>query len=276
MAKAVSPEACVALIHRLADISGAVALAHFRTAFSVDTKSDTSPVTIADRDAETAMREAIRKAFPDHGIIGEELGREQANAEWLWILDPIDGTASFINGVPLFGTLIGLWRRDATPSGAGQARPWLGCINHPALKERWLGGEGLPTILNGKPVRARPCAALAEATLYLTGPDYFTAEERTAFERLEGTVARRRYGGTDCYHYGMVAAGWTDMACEAQLKLHDYAALVPVLEAAGAVITDWNGAALTLESETTVNGRVLTSGDRRIHAAALKALRGDA
>ena len=270
MAKAVSPEACVALIHRLADISGAVALAHFRTAFSVDTKSDTSPVTIADRDAETAMREAIRKAFPDHGIIGEEHGREQTAAEYLWILDPIDGTQSFINGVPLFGTLIGLWKRDNT----GEARPWLGCINHPALNERWIGGQNTPTTLNGKPVRVRACARLGDAALYLTAADHFTPEERPMFANLERAVARRRYGGTDCYHYGMVASGWTDIACEAGLKLHDYAAIVPVLEAAGAVVTDWNGAALTLESEKTAGGRTIACGDKRTHAAAVVALQG--
>ena len=271
MADAGFSQACVALIHRLADLSGDIALRHFRTPLAVDAKSDASPVTIADRDAETAMRDAIRKAFPTHGIIGEEHGREQISAEYLWILDPIDGTASFINGVPLFGTLIGLWRQD----GKGDAKPWLGCINHPALKDRWLGGNGLPTTLNGKPVKARACPSLAAATLYLTAPDHFTTDERAAFTRLERKVARRRYGGTDCYHYGMVAAGWTDIACEAGLKLHDYAAIVPVLQAAGAVVTDWNGAALNLESETTVNGRVLTGGDARVHAEAVRILKGD-
>ena len=272
MADAGFSQACVSLIHRLADVSGEIALKHFRTHLTVDAKSDASPVTVADRDAESAMREAVRKAFPDHGIIGEEHGREQTRAEWLWILDPIDGTASFINGVPLFGTLIGLWRQDAT----GSARPWLGCINHPALKERWLGGEGVATTLNGKPAKARPCAGVAAATLYMTGPEYLNADERAIFARLERKVARRRYGGTDCYHYGMVASGWTDIACEAGLKLHDYAAIVPVLRAAGAVVTDWNGRALTLESETAVNGQVLACGDAGVHAAAVGILSGKA
>jgi histidinol phosphatase-like enzyme (inositol monophosphatase family) len=269
MGGAVAQEACVALIHRLADISGAIALQHFRTSVAVDAKSDASPVTVADRDAEAAMREAIRKAFPSHGIIGEEHGSEQPDAEYLWILDPIDGTQSFINGVPLFGTLIGLWRR-----GAGGERAVLGCINHPAMHERWIGGPGIACTLNGKPARVRSCAAIADATLYLTAPDYFTPGERTAFARLERAVARRRYGGTDCYHYAMVASGWTDIACEAGLKLHDYAAIVPVLEAAGAVVTDWNGRALNLESEKDVNGCVLASGDARIHAAAVAQLQG--
>ena len=268
MAGAGSTEACVALIHRLADVSGAIALQHFRTALTVDTKSDASPVTIADRNAELAMREAIRKTFPAHGILGEEFPSENPAAEWLWILDPIDGTQSFINGVPLFGSLIGLWRRGAD----GEARPVLGCINHPALKERWVGGSDVPTTLNGQRLKARACAGLGEAALYLTGPDHFTPDQAQAFGRLEGAVRRRRHGGTDCYHYAMVASGWTDIACEAGLKVHDYAAIVPVLEAAGAVVSDWNGRALKLESETTVGGCVLASGDKAVHAAAVKVL----
>lgn len=259
----------VALFHRLADASGAIALSHFRKNVTIDAKSDATPVTVADRDAETAMRELIRKAFPDHGIIGEEHGIERFEAEWLWILDPIDGTKSFINGVPLFGTLIGLWRRTVT-----SAAPYLGCINHPALGERWLGGAAFPTTLNGAPARVRSCASLGGAALYATSPDGFAGADRPPFERLRNAVGQARFGGTDCYHYGMVASGWTDIACEAGLKLHDYAAVAPVLEGAGARITDWNGDPLALESETTVHGRVLACGDARVHAAALAALRG--
>lgn len=259
---------CIALTHDLADISGKIALSHFRTGVAVDSKSDASPVTIADRDAETAMRERIRKAFPDHGIIGEEHGSDRADAEWLWVLDPIDGTKSFINGVPLFGTLIGLWQQ--TDRGAA---PWLGCINHPALQERWIGGAGEATTFNGKPARSRACAHLSEATVYLTAGDYFTREQQTAFSRLERNVHHRRFGGTDCYHYGMVASGWTDIACEAALKLHDYAAIVPVLVNAGAIVTDWNGHPLTLQSETVTRGEVLACGDKRVHAEALKHLK---
>lgn len=262
-------KACVALMNRLADASGAIALAHFRTGCAVDAKSDATPVTIADRDGEAAMRELIGRAFPDHGIVGEEHGVERFEAEWLWILDPIDGTKSFINGVPLFGTLIGLWRRTVTG-----AAPVLGCINHPALKERWLGGRDLPTTFNGAPARARPCARLADAAVYTTAGEAFSEAEKPAFDRLKHAVRQARYGGTDCYHYGMVASGWTDIVCETALKLHDYAAVVPVLDGAGARITDWNGAPLALESETTVHGQVLACGDARIHAAALAALQG--
>ena len=260
---------CVALFHRLADVSGSIALSHFRTSLAIDDKTDASPVTIADRDAEAAMREAIAATFPDHGIIGEEHGAERADAEWLWILDPIDGTRSFINGVPLFGTLIGLWRRTVTHCG-----PYMGCINHPALRERWLGGTGWPTSMNGAPVRSRTRARLADAALYTTAIEAFAEAERPAFHRLAKAVRQTRYGATDCYGYAMVASGWTDIVCESALKLHDYAALIPVLEGAGARITDWNGAPLALESETTVHGQVLACGDARIHEAALAALQG--
>jgi histidinol phosphatase-like enzyme (inositol monophosphatase family) len=259
---------CVALLHELADASAAIALEHFRTAVTVDQKADASPVTIADRDAEAAMIETIRRRFPDHGILGEEHGRHQESAEWLWLLDPIDGTQSFINGVPLFGTLIGLWHRDAS----GTAQPFLGCINHPALKERWLGGGDHPTTLNGRPVHVRTCASLSAAALYTTGPTYFSANQLVAYERLGRAVKRRRFGGTDCYGYAMVASGWIDLVCEASLKAHDYAALVPVIEAAGGHISDWNGAALTLESETAARGEVLAAGDARAHAAAIAVL----
>ncbi|MDX2145233.1 MAG: histidinol-phosphatase [Rhodospirillaceae bacterium] len=251
--------ACIALAHRLADASGEIVLGHFRTPLTVDNKSDASPVTIADRDAESRMREMIARAFPDHGIIGEEHGSERADAEWVWVLDPIDGTKSFINGVPLFGTLIGLMHKGV---------PWLGVINHPALKERWIGGAGQATTLNGKPCRTRACAALNAATVYATSPGYMDAAELAAFERLSAAAYYRRYGGTDCYHYAMVAAGWTDIACERVSLVHDFAPLGPVIENAGGIVTDWNGRPLTLTS----SGHILAAGDRKIHAAALKAL----
>lgn len=253
--------ACVALAHRLADASGEIVLGHFRTSLAVEDKNDAtrSPVTIADRDSEAAMRELIRKTFPQHGVIGEEHGDENPDAEWVWVLDPIDGTQSFINGVPLFGTLIGVLK---------QGVPWFGCINHPALNQRWIGGEGLATTMNGKPCRARATGALNTATVYATGPEYLSPAEAAAFERLSAQVKKRRYGGTDCFHYAMVASGWTDMACEARLMLHDFAAVVPVIKNAGGIVTDWNGKPLVKGS----SGHILASGNQGTHAAALKAL----
>ena len=250
---------CIGLAHRLADASGEIILGHFRKNITVDTKIDASPVTVADRDSEARMREMIAATFPDHGIIGEEHGQHRPDAEWVWVLDPIDGTQSFINGVPLFGTLIGLMHKGV---------PWLGAINHPALTERWIGGAGQATTLNGKPCKTRTCATLKHAVVYSTGPDYFSVDEAAAFGRLAAAAKNRRYGGTDCYGYAMVAAGWTDITCESVSQLHDFAPLAPVINNAGGIVTDWSGHPLTQHSA----GRVLAVGDRSIHAAALKAL----
>ncbi|MBL8643214.1 MAG: histidinol-phosphatase [Rhodospirillaceae bacterium] len=251
--------ACIALVHRLADASGEIVLGHFRKNIPVDTKTDASPVTVADRDAETKMRELIRIAFPAHGVIGEEHGSDNPDAEWVWVLDPIDGTKSFINGVPLFGTLIALMHKGV---------PWLGCINHPALKERWVGGGGQATTLNHQPCRTRPCPSLKQATVFTTDVQYFQTQERAAFERLGASALAHRSGGTDCYGYALVAAGWADVVCEHVSQLHDFAALAPVIEGAGGIVTDWHGRKLKQHS----TGHVLACGDRAVHAAALKAL----
>ncbi|MBM3513213.1 MAG: histidinol-phosphatase [Alphaproteobacteria bacterium] len=253
--------ACVALAHRLADTSGEIVLGYFRKPLAVEDKADaiSSPVTIADRDSEAAMRDIIRATFPDHGVIGEEHGSHNPDAEWTWVLDPIDGTQSFINGVPLFGTLIGLLHMGV---------PWFGCINHPALNQRWIGGANLPTTMNGEPCRVRAGSALAQATVYATGAEYLAPDEAAAFDRLAAKLKKRRYGGTDCFHYAMVASGWTDMACEARLALHDFAAVVPVIQNAGGTVTDWTGRALVKGS----SGHILAAGDAPMHAAALKAL----
>lgn len=251
--------ASIALVHRLADASGEIVLGHFRKSVVVDTKADSSPVTIADQDAEAKMRELIRIAFPDHGIIGEEHGSENENAEWVWVLDPIDGTKSFINGVPLFGTLIALLHKGV---------PWLGCINHPALNERWVGGAGHRTTLNHEPCHTRACPDLKRATVYTTDMQYFEPAERVAFERLAAQAQNYRAGGTDCYGYAMVAAGWTDIVCEHVSQLHDFAALAPIIENAGGIVTDWTGAKLKQNS----SGHVLACGDKTSHKAALNAL----
>ncbi len=251
--------ACIALVHRLADVSGEIVLGHFRKNVSVDTKTDASPVTIADRDSEAKMRELIRIAFPSHGIIGEEHGEENPDAEWVWVLDPIDGTKSFIHGVPLFGTLIALMHKGA---------PWLGCINHPALRERWVGGAGQPTTLNHQPCHTRPCPDLKQATIFTTDLQYFKPAEQAAFDRLCAESAGYRTAGMDCFGYAMLAAGWTDVVCEHVSQLHDFAALVPVIEGAGGVVTHWSGKKLKQQS----TGHVLACGDRATHTRALAAL----
>ncbi|HTV89045.1 MAG TPA: histidinol-phosphatase [Stellaceae bacterium] len=248
------------LANDLADAAAAAIRPYFRQPIAVDDKPDRSPVTAADRAAEAAMRQLIAAQFPDHGIIGEEFGGEREAAEFVWVLDPIDGTKSFISGVPLFGTLIALTRRG---------RPVLGIIDQPIQRERWIGVEGRPTTFNGAPVRCRVCASLAVATLFATSPDMFKDGDDAAFARLARSAKLVRYGG-DCYAYGLVALGLIDLVVEASLKPYDFSAIAPIIAGAGGVATDWRGAPLSLASD----GRVVAAGDPRAHAAALALLAG--
>ena len=253
-------DAFVALALDLADAAGAVIRPCFRTRLVIDDKPDLTPVTAADRAAEAAMRTLIERQFPDHGIIGEELGRIREQAEFVWVLDPIDGTKSFISGVPLFGTLIAL-----THAG----RPIVGVIDQPILRERWLGAAGRASTLNGATIDCRACAELAAATLFATTPDMFEGAEAGAFARLSNAVKLTRYG-TDCYAYGLLAAGFIDIVLEAGLKPYDFCAIVPIVAGAGGLATDWRGNGLDLGSD----GRVLVAGDVRAHRAALALLTG--
>jgi inositol-phosphate phosphatase/L-galactose 1-phosphate phosphatase/histidinol-phosphatase len=248
---------------RLADAAGAVVRKYYRAALAVESKADASPVTIADREAELGLRDMIRAAYPDHGIEGEEFPGERLDAEFVWRLDPIDGTKSFVVGRPLFGTLIALTR---------DGRPVLGVIDQCILGERWIGVAGERSTWNGQPIRVRECATLEAAILSLTSPQMFTAAERAAVARLESAVRFPIYGG-DCYAYGLLAMGLIDLIVEADLDVHDFMALVPVIEGAGGLVTDWQGAALSPASD----GRIVVAGDRRVHKRALKllALRDD-
>ncbi|MDH3242096.1 MAG: histidinol-phosphatase [Alphaproteobacteria bacterium] len=242
----------------MADAAGEVLSHYFRTPLRVENKGDESPVTKADRDAEIAMRVLVADAYPDHGILGEEFDPVNPGAEYTWVLDPIDGTKSFITGKPLFGTLVALAR---------DGRPILGLINQPILGERWRGIEGMAATFNGEPARVRPCAALGSAILYATSPHMFQGADAEAFARVTGRVQHALYGG-DCYAYGLLASGHADLVVEADLKPFDYAALVPVVEGAGGIITDWAGAPLTLASD----GRVVAAGDRARHAEVVQLL----
>ncbi|MBV8168876.1 MAG: histidinol-phosphatase [Alphaproteobacteria bacterium] len=246
----VSRDREVTLARELAALARPIVLKHYRTTLTVDAKADLSPVTIADRDCEAAMRAAINRAFPDHGIIGEEYGRERADAEFVWVLDPIDGTKSFITGKPLFGTLIAL-----TQAG----KPIVGVIDMPALDECWWAADDRTSVMNGRPVAVRPCGALGEAMLYATSPHQFRGADEAAFARVAGAVRHPLYGA-DCYHYAMLAAGWSDIVVEASLQAYDFCACVPVVEGAGGVVTDWQGRPLTPASD----GRVVACGDRRL------------
>lgn len=253
-------EPFIDLAERLADASGAIVRRYFRTTLEVEDKPDGSPVTVADREAEAAIRELIEEAFPDHGIVGEEYGAVRADAKYVWVLDPIDGTKSFITGKPLFGTLIGLLHEGAAV---------LGVIDQPVLGERWLGARGRPTTLNGRPVHVRPCGELGRAALYATSPHMFEGADKQAFARVRDAVKLPLYGA-DCYAYGLLACGFADLVVEASLVAYDYCGVVAVIEGAGGVITDWTGAPLGLGSD----GRVVAAGDRRSHERALELLAG--
>ncbi len=254
------PDAFVAFAHRLADAAGAVIRPYFRQPIAVDDKPDRSPVTIADREAEQAMRAVIEATYPEHGILGEEMGGHRTDAEYVWLLDPIDGTKSFITGSPMFGTLIALVHRD---------RPVLGVIDQPVIGERWLGAAGRTSTLNGAPIRVRPCPDVADAAMYTWGGECFEGQDGAAFRRLGERVKYRRFSG-DCYAYGLLAMGFVDLVVENTMSPWDYAALVPVIEGAGGRITDWAGRPLGLQSD----GTVLASGDAGLHTVAIDLLRG--
>jgi inositol-phosphate phosphatase/L-galactose 1-phosphate phosphatase/histidinol-phosphatase len=252
------PDTYVALAGVLAEAAGTVIRGYFRTPVTVHDKADASPVTIADREAESTMRRLINREAPTHGILGEEYGPENTDAEWVWVLDPIDGTKAFITGKPSFGTLIALLHRGV---------PVLGVLNQPILGERWLGVAGRPSTLNGQPIRARSCPDIGLAALYATGPEIFDGADATAWDALRRRVKLTRYGA-DCYAYGLLACGFVDLVVEASLHPYDYLPLVAIVEGAGGRLTDWQGHPLGLASD----GRVVAAGDAAAHAATLAVL----
>ena len=242
-----------------ADVAASVIRPFFRSALAVDAKGDRSPVTIADRTAEQAMRAVLAERFPDFGILGEEFGLDRPEARMRWVLDPIDGTRAFITGRPLFGTLIGLLDGDT---------PVLGLIDQPVSGERWIGVAGQPTRFRSAAgesvVRTRACPGLDRAELSCTSPEMFGAGNIGAWQRLAAASRRVTYGG-DCYAYGLLALGHIDVIAECDLKVWDWAALVPVIEGAGGKMTDWSGHALRAGGD----GRAVAVGDPALLAAAL-------
>jgi inositol-phosphate phosphatase/L-galactose 1-phosphate phosphatase/histidinol-phosphatase len=244
------PRELIDFAARLADAARPIVREHFRSPIAIDTKADDTPVTIADREAEAAMRTLIAERYPTHGIVGEEHGAKDAGAEYVWVLDPIDGTRSFIAGKPIFGTLISLVRGGI---------PVLGVIDQAILDERWIGAAGRATLFNGREIRARRCDAVGRALLSTTSPDLFDGEDAVHFDRLRKTVRDSQYGG-DCYAYALLATGFIDLVVEAGLKPYDFCALAPIVAGAGGVACDWQGRPLTLASD----GRIVAAGDAAI------------
>jgi myo-inositol-1(or 4)-monophosphatase len=252
-----------AFVGELATVSGDTIRPFFRSALGIENKSRSGgfdPVTAADRAAEAAMRALIKKTFPEHGILGEEFGGERPNAEYVWILDPIDGTKSFICGLPAWGTLIALTRRG---------EPIYGMMHQPFTHEEFTG-DGKAARYRGpagnRALRTRPRAGLAEAVLLTTSPLLMREGDRRAFRRVEETVQLSRYGG-DCYAYCLLAAGHVDLVIETELKSYDVLPLIPIIEGAGGVITTWDN------GRPHQGGKIVAAGDKRVHAKAMEILR---
>jgi histidinol phosphatase-like enzyme (inositol monophosphatase family) len=256
-----------AFIEKLADVAGQTILPFFRTAFGAEDKSAGGvfdPVTEADRGAEVAMRRLIRETFAHHGIIGEEFGNDREDAEYVWVLDPIDGTKSFISGFPTWGTLIGLLH---------EGRPIYGAMAQPFTREYFFGdgkvatwrGPGHDHKLTQRRLYVRACEALSRATLLTTSPLLYPPEALAKFRRIEEKARLSRYG-YDCYAFAMLAAGHVDCVIEAGVKAHDIAPLIPIVEGAGGVVTTWTG------DDAAAGGDVIASGDIRLHNAALALL----
>ncbi|KPG01460.1 histidinol phosphate phosphatase [Rhodopseudomonas sp. AAP120] len=242
----------------LADAAGVIARHHFRTRIDFERKDDLSPVTIADQGIERELRRRIEARFPDHGILGEEMGSTPGE-RYTWYLDPIDGTKSFISGMPLFGTLIAL-------NDDRDGRVVAGMIDMPALGERWYG-TAAGTTFNGLRVNVSSISELADAQIYTSSPDFFTPEDWERYDTLSRKAMFRRFGG-DCYQYGLLASGYCDIVVETSLKSFDFMALVPVVEGAGGIIRDWSGRPL----DPTSDGRVVAAANEKLLEQALEVL----
>lgn len=259
-----------AFVAWLADLSGEAIMPFFRSALGAQNKAASGafdPVTEADRAAEVAMRRQIEAQFPAHGIVGEEFGATREDAPYVWVLDPIDGTKSFISGLPMWGTLIGLKHNG---------RPCYGMMSQPFTRERFFG-DGAASWWTGpahrgpgqerRRLRTRACASVSEATLMTTSPRLFSEERRAAYLRVEQQARIPRYGG-DCYAYCALAAGHVDLVIEDGLNAYDIVALIPVIEGAGGIVTTWDG------GDAANGGSIIAAGDARAHEAAMKLLAG--
>ncbi len=262
--------------HSLADAAGEVIRPYFGAHGDVEAKGDNSPVTLADKQAEQAMRKLIEAAYPDHAILGEEGGHLKTISEYTWVLDPIDGTRAFIAGRKEWGTLIALCKNGV---------PILGILDQPITGERWVGISGQPTMYSAAPasqpdarmrsqevaIRTRACATLADAELSTTSANYFTPTQAKQVVALAQQVRATVKDG-DCYAYGLLARGLRDVVMDAGLKPYDILALVPIVEGAGGKITGWDGDAVTLTNYANVvavgDGTILPALNLASNAAA--------
>ena len=250
-------------IHRLADAAARETLPRFRVNTTVSNKKQGGfdPVTEADRAAEAAIRELIEREFPEHGVLGEEHGNIGLDREYVWVIDPIDGTRAFISGLPVWGTLIGLYRNGRAVAGA---------MDQPFTKERFVA-DRTGTFYRGpegeRPVRSRACGGLSEATLFTTAPDLFNGEKIERYRAVESRINLVRYG-CDCYAYALVAGGHVDLVIESGLQAYDVGGLITVLESAGAVMTTWDG------GRPEQGGDIIAAGSKAVHEEAMELLNG--
>jgi histidinol phosphatase-like enzyme (inositol monophosphatase family) len=257
---AMIPEAeFTAFINEAADAAGAVALEYFRQVIPVDDKQDKSPVTQADREIEQTLRAMINKKFPTHGIIGEEFGNQKTDAEFVWCLDPIDGTKSFITGRPMFGTIIGLLHNG---------KPLMGVVDQAYTKERWFGITDKTATHNGKPIRVAPPRKLAAARLYTGSINMFEGKNFEGYLRL-CRAAKLTQTSCDCYACGLLAMGWADVWVEQCLKIYDVAGVAPIISGAGGFISDWQGNPITVEFK----GEAVGASTKDLAMEAVKVLR---
>lgn len=243
---------------QLANISRQIILDSLKNPMTFETKSDLSPVTVIDQKVEAALRKQIQQHYPEHGILGEEYSSEKLDSDYVWVIDPIDGTKAFITGMPIYGTLISL---------AYKGYPILGIIDHPYTDERWVGMDGQQSTYNGKPIQVRNCDSLADAIVSIGNPESLSDGERQAFLDLRQVTKWGIYGG-NCYVYGRLAMGSVDISVDSGLDPFDYCALDAVIRNAGGVMSDWEGNRLTIRS----GHRCVACGDSELHRDVIKIL----
>lgn len=244
----------------MAEAAGNLIREAARKPFSTEIKGDGSPVTDVDKATEDCIRAIIGDKYPDHGILGEERAPLNPNAEFVWIIDPIDGTLPFLAGIPVFGTLIALMQGDT---------PLVGIIDMPMTHERWVGKHGMNTLKNGSPVMTRACPDLSAALMSTSNPDYYGDGDVDALSRMREATELTVYGGS-CMSYAQIATGRIDVGMDVLFDIHDYLPLVPVIQGSGGFISDWQGRPLTRQS----GDRFVAAGDRRVHEQALGLIAG--
>ncbi len=244
-------EELISFSHHLTDESGKIIKEYFRTSLKIDKKQDESPVTVADKNVELKIRELIKTKYPNHGVLGEEFESTNLDSEFLWVIDPIDGTRSFVAGHKDFGTLVALLHNK---------KPIIGIIDCPMHNERWVGISGKKTTMNGKEIQTSKIESMEES-YFLTSGLYFEDDHfRKSCDKIINKVKYHRFGG-DCYMYGMIASGFIEIVLEDTLKIHDYMALIPVIEGAGGVVSDKYGKPITLNS----GGSIVASANNTLH-----------